>query len=136
MELRVPFCTPKLFEMANSIPHALHIQNGERKCVLKKIAEKYMDHDQIYRKKVGFGSPIYVWLENNGPYLELFESIFKSEKFRQREFIKWPHFDGIFNSHESGAYKEKNSASLWTYLNLEMWYRVFFEDGWKSLRSS
>ena len=136
MELRVPFCTPEMFSLANSIPHSYHIRNGERKCVLKRIAEKYMDYDQIYRQKIGFGSPVYTWLERQGSYTELFNAILKSDKFRKREFVDWKHFNYIFSGHENGSYREKNSAFLWTYLNLEIWYRIFFEDGWKRLRSS
>lgn len=136
MELRVPFCTPEMFKLANSIQHSLHIRNGERKCVLKKIAEKYIDHDQIYRKKVGFGSPIFVWLEKNGKYTELFNDTLESAKFANREFINKKHFNSIFENHKNGLYKERNSAFLWTYLNLELWYRIFFEGDWKSMGSS
>jgi len=133
MELRVPFCTPEMFKLANSIPHSLHIRNGERKCVLKKIAEKYMDNDQIYRKKMGFGSPIFVWLERNGKYTELFNDTLGSAKFANRDFINKKHFNNIFNAHKNGSYKERNSAFLWTYLNLELWYRIFFDGEWKGL---
>ena len=133
MELRVPFCTPQMFRLANSIPHSLHIRDGERKCVLKKVAEKYMDHDQIYRKKVGFGSPIFVWLEREGKYTELFNETFESAKFANREFINREHFNSLMNGHKNGSYKERNSAFLWTYLNLELWYQIFFEDGWKKM---
>ena len=133
MELRVPFCTPQMFKLANSIPHSLHVRDGERKCVLKKVAEKYIDHDQIYRKKVGFGSPIFVWLERKGKYSEFFNDTLQSAKFANRDFIDKKHFNALLENHKNGSYKERNSAFLWTYLNLELWYRIFFEDGWKEM---
>jgi hypothetical protein len=44
----------------------------EKKAVLKKIAEKYIDKDQIYRKKIGFGTPIDSWINKNGIYRQFF----------------------------------------------------------------
>lgn len=133
MELRVPFCTPQMFKLANSIPHSLHIRNGERKCILKKIAEKYLDHDQIYRKKVGFGVPIALWMEQDGTYRKEMDSVFTSDLFKNRDFIDKSHFFPLYDAFKKGDFKERNCGFLWTYLNLEKWYRIFFEDGWKQL---
>jgi asparagine synthase (glutamine-hydrolysing) len=133
MELRVPFCTAKMFKLANSIPYSQRVYGGERKAVLKKIAEKYIDHDQIYRKKIGFGTPIDDWLQQDGPYAGLFEETMESKRFKEREFIDHEHFNMLYNAHKDGSYREHNSAYLWTYFNFELWYRIFFEDGWKQL---
>lgn len=133
MELRVPFCTPEMFEMANSIPHSQHIRNGERKCILKKIAEKYIDHDQIYRKKVGFGVPLLGWMDRDGPYSKEIHSIFSSDDFMKRDFLDHSFFSPLYQAFKKGEYHERQCGLLWTYLNLEKWYRIFFENGWKRL---
>jgi len=131
MELRVPFCTVPMFTLANSIPYEYRVLNGERKAVLKKIAERYIDKDQIYRKKVGFGTPIDVWLNRKGPYSEMYSETMDSGNFKSRSFIDHGHFGHIYDSHKNGSYREINSGYLWTYFNLENWYRIFFENGWK-----
>jgi asparagine synthase (glutamine-hydrolysing) len=133
MELRVPFCTRTMFELANSIPYDKRVYNGERKAVLKKIAEKYIDHDQIYRKKVGFGTPVDDWINRDGPYRKLYEETVESEKFKKRDFFDHKHFNEIYSAHKNSAYRELNSGFMWTYFNLETWYRIFFESGWKEL---
>jgi len=134
MELRVPFCTPKMFALANSIPYSYHIRDGERKCVLKKISEKYMDYDQIYRTKVGFGSPIPIWMDNKKQYHQLLFDTLSSAKFANREFINQKHFSNLFKAYNNGTYREHICSFLWTYLNLELWYQIFFEGGWKKER--
>lgn len=131
MELRVPFCTPQMFGLANSIPHSMHIRDGERKCVLKKIAEKYLGHELIYRKKVGFGSPTYIWLEKHNSYSQFLDDNLKSAKFADRDFINHDHFNEVYRVNKDGTYIERNSGFLWTYLNLELWYQIFFEGQWK-----
>lgn len=134
LELRVPFCTVPMFTLANSIPYEQRVHNGERKAVLKKIAEKYIDNDQIYRKKIGFGTPVDMWLNKKGPYSDMYSEITGSDSFRSRSFIDHDHFNYVYASHKNGSYREVNSGYLWTYFNLENWYRIFFENGWKSLK--
>ena len=136
MELRVPFCTVPMFTLANSIPYDKHMYNGERKAILKKIAEKYIDKAQIYRKKIGFGTPIDVWLNRRGPYSEMYSETVGSDSFKSRSFIDHDHFNPIYSSHKNGSYREVNSGYLWTYFTLELWYRTFFEGGWRKLRGS
>ncbi len=133
LEFRVPFCTTQIFEMANSLQYHIKMYGGERKAVLKKIAEKYIDKDQIYRKKIGFGIPIDDWINKNGRYYKLFEDTVNSMSFRSREFIDQKHFRQIYQAHKDGSYRETNSSFLWTYFNLELWYRIFFEGGWKDV---
>ncbi|OGV50892.1 MAG: asparagine synthase (glutamine-hydrolyzing) [Lentisphaerae bacterium GWF2_52_8] len=131
MELRVPFCTAPMFKLANSIPYKLRVHGGERKAVLKKVAEKYLDHEQIYRKKIGFGTPIPRWLEKSGNYSGMLDDVLDSSRFRSREFIDQKHASLIYSSHKKGSYVENNSGFLWTYPNLELWHRIFFEGGWR-----
>ena len=133
LEFRVPFCTEPMFRMANSISYSRKVRQGEKKAILKKIAEKYIDKDQIYRKKIGFGTPIDTWINKNGAYNRIFEDTVNSASFKSREFIDHKHFNSLYQAHKSGTYSEVNSAFLWTYFNLELWYRTYFEDGWKNL---
>ncbi|HPN83779.1 MAG TPA: asparagine synthase (glutamine-hydrolyzing) [Victivallales bacterium] len=132
LEFRVPFCTEKMFKTANSIPYKLKVYQGERKAILKKIAEKYIEQDQIYRKKIGFGTPIDKWICKKGKYHELFEDTINSVSFKDRSFINQNHFSKIYKAHRNGVYTEHNSAFLWTYFNLELWSRIFFDGKWKN----
>jgi asparagine synthase (glutamine-hydrolysing) len=135
MELRVPFCTVPMFNLANSIPYEQLVHKGECKAVLKKVAEKYLDKDQIYRKKIGFGTPIDTWINRDGKYLKMFRELMESDSFRKREHINYDHFKKLYDGHKNGTYKEVNSAFLWTYFNYEMWHRIFFEGSWKKFVS-
>jgi len=131
MELRVPFCTHEMFALANSIPYSAHIRNGERKCVLKKIAEKYMDHDQIYRKKIGFGVPVNLWMKRGREFYALFEDAFVNSSTADAGLVNREHLDSVWNAYENGTYNEHNVGFLWTYMNLEMWHRIYFNAEWK-----
>ncbi|OGV35320.1 MAG: asparagine synthase (glutamine-hydrolyzing) [Lentisphaerae bacterium GWF2_45_14] len=132
MELRVPFCTVPMFSLANTIPYSKHLRGGVCKSVLKKVAEKYIDNDQIYRKKVGFGTPFKEWiLKAGGRGSDLFEEVINSESIRKRDGINSEHLDNILKLMKEGKFQETNAGFLWTYFCFELWYRIFFDGGWK-----
>lgn len=62
VELRVPFLDLELIELSTRIPPELKIKNGVGKYLLKKVAERYLPNDLIYRPKTGFGAPIRKWI--------------------------------------------------------------------------
>ena len=132
MELRVPFCTVPMFSLANSIPYEKHLRNGVCKSVLKKVAEKYIDYDQIYRKKIGFGTPFKEWIyKDGGAGNKLFNEVINSESIRKREGIAGGHLDNILSSMKNGTFRENNCGFLWTYFCFELWNRIFFDGEWK-----
>ena len=63
VEVRVPFLDMDLVEFACSLPTTLKLHGHTTKYLLKKVAERYLPHDVIYRPKTGFGSPVRKWLE-------------------------------------------------------------------------
>ena len=58
VETRVPFLDHKLVEYAFTIDPKLIMRNGQLKYLLKKVAERYLPKDIIYRPKKGFSAPI------------------------------------------------------------------------------
>lgn len=74
VEARVPFAHQPLASVLNALPHAVRSPGGTTKPVLKRIAEKYLPHDLIHRRKVGLTIPVADWMsrpDGLGRYLEL-----------------------------------------------------------------
>ena len=65
VEIRVPFLDNDLVDFAESIPDNLKMHNGESKYILKKVAERYLSKEIIYRKKSGFGAPVRKWVKED-----------------------------------------------------------------------
>jgi asparagine synthase (glutamine-hydrolysing) len=61
IEIRSPFLDYKLVNYALSIPSSLKIKNNEPKYILKKTLEGTLDHETLYRKKMGFCVPLREW---------------------------------------------------------------------------
>jgi asparagine synthase (glutamine-hydrolysing) len=121
LENRVPYLDHELAEFVFSLPLKEKIEGLETKSILKKIAEKYIPRECIYRPKVGFGQPISEWLKNPeglGKYLKLFKN-------KKRSFINYQQLDGIINEHKTN--QKDHSQTLWILINLELWLRIFFD---------
>ena len=65
VEARVPFLDHRLVEYGLWLPSRLKIQQGLGKYVLKRAAEALLPHEIIYRRKMGFPTPIRPWLSGD-----------------------------------------------------------------------
>ena len=117
IELRVPFLAHQFVYYSAGISKNLLMKNGIPKYLIKKLAAKYLDHDLIYRKKVGFDLPIKNWISNE--LKDLFEHTIDNSV--QKEFIDINVIKKCFQLH-----LEKNidhSSILWAFLCLELSYK-------------
>ena len=58
VEARVPYLDFDLVELAGHIPEPIKMKSGMPKYILKKVAEKYLPKEVVYRSKTGFGAPV------------------------------------------------------------------------------
>ena len=85
LEVRTPFLDFRLVEYVFSIPSKYKIRDGITKYLLKKVAEKYLPKELIYRPKEGFIEPNIFWLKT---YLESYaKQIILSESFDQQKIF-------------------------------------------------
>ncbi len=75
VEARVPFLDHKLVEFALSLPERMKYHNGQTKYILKKVAQKMLPHDVVYRKKVGFAAPTTRWFKKSNRFNELLQDM-------------------------------------------------------------
>ncbi len=64
LEMRVPYLDNRLIDFAINLPLKYKVSFFKTKYLLKKVAERYLPKDIIYRKKMGFGIPTEKWLGN------------------------------------------------------------------------
>ncbi len=63
LECRVPLLDHAITEFSASLPTELKIKNGVRKYLLKKLAERYVPRELLYRPKMGFRIPVRRWFK-------------------------------------------------------------------------
>jgi asparagine synthase (glutamine-hydrolysing) len=123
IEDRSPLIDYKLVEYAASIPGDLKLKGKNLKYILRKTASKYLPDELIYREKQGFGFPIAIWMRTD--LKNFLQNLFKQSKFISMGIFDGDYVSNIINEHLSGI--RDHNFRIWILLNLEIWYRIYFE---------
>jgi asparagine synthase (glutamine-hydrolysing) len=62
VEVRVPYLDRELVEFSTTIPPKFKMKGKKTKYLLRKVAERYLPLNVIYRPKTGFGAPVRKWI--------------------------------------------------------------------------
>jgi asparagine synthase (glutamine-hydrolysing) len=65
VEVRVPYLDLELVEFSQKLPPHLKMKGITTKYLLKKVAERYLPKEIIYRPKTGFGAPVRKWIKED-----------------------------------------------------------------------
>lgn len=124
LESRPPLMDHKVIEFAASIPASMKLKGKSLKHILKKVASRYLPNELIYRKKQGFSFPIGVWLRTD--LKNFVHNLFEQSRFVELGYFNKSYLDQIVNEHMEG--KVDHNFRLWILINMEFWYRLYFED--------
>lgn len=129
LEVRAPFLDAEVADFALSLPVEMRVrrlpdgQNGsfgkgwEAKWLLKKVAARYLPPEFVYRRKMGFGTPLAQWLR--GPLRELACDTLLSSACAQRGWLEPAAVRALVTEHMTGVINHE--YRLWAVLMLELW---------------
>ncbi|AFC27791.1 asparagine synthetase [Paenibacillus mucilaginosus 3016] len=120
VEGRLPFLDYRVGEFAFRLPEHYRIRGMERKYIVKKLAERYLPKELIYRKKIGFYVPVGDWFRNE--LKDFVGEHLLSDTFRSRGIFEAGKVEEMFSAHSRGTVNYEKE--LWTLLNLEIWFRA------------
>lgn len=125
IEMRVPYCNIKVMDYVNNIDSLAKTDSlKEPKYLLKKIAEKYLPNEIVWRAKMGFAIPLEDWFRDNEG-LSCFLRYLQDDVFKDRGIYNTSLVDKIINDHLQK--RSNNGRILWTLLNIELWHRVIID---------
>ncbi|WP_320009222.1 asparagine synthase (glutamine-hydrolyzing) [Maridesulfovibrio sp.] len=117
LEVRSPLLDHELFDYMATLPPELKLKGGESKYLLKKLAERYLPAEILYRRKQGFSMPVAKWTSGDSADFTR-NAISQATPFLERIFdIK--ALNTRIDEHISGRKKHKNF--VWNILNLALW---------------
>ena len=123
LELRVPFLDHAVVEYGMQLPDNCRISEGQGKYLLKKLAEKYLPREIIYRKKQGFPVPIAVWFRDKLHHK--IREILLDPKALGRGYFRPDYVQRILDIHRSG--KQDLSRRIFTLLAIELWHQMYID---------
>jgi asparagine synthase (glutamine-hydrolysing) len=124
VESRVPFLDVHLVETVLSQPPDAKLKNGRTKVTYRQAVEDILPPMIRDRKdKIGFAAPSRE-LFKDPKVADFCKSIFFSKSFKSRPYWKWIKVIDKFSRHLEG--KANHDQFIWKCLNLELWFRAFF----------
>ncbi|MFT4691101.1 MAG: asparagine synthase (glutamine-hydrolyzing) [Limisphaerales bacterium] len=123
LELRSPFLDTDLGALSNSIHSSLKVKRGKQKFLLKKLAERYIPRDVIYRPKRGFSLPLKHWFRKE--FVPVLRDLLPNGNLVKEGWFRSEPIERLINEHVSA--KADHTHRIWALLWLEVWHRIFIE---------
>jgi asparagine synthase (glutamine-hydrolysing) len=121
IESRVPLLDHTFVEFAASVPDHLKIRDGSGKYIFKKAAEDLLPHDIIYRKKMGFPTPVRQWLSE--PRAAGLLSMLSDPGGILATYLDGKALEAMLGRHTAGTLDATDR--IWRLLNFQVWGDVF-----------
>lgn len=123
VEVRVPYISKSVVEVAMRIPGKLKYKNYQTKYPLRKIGEKYLDKKHVNRPKASFGVPLRKWVK--GELKEMVDDLLSETNVTKRGLFKYPTIKNLIDADRKG--EEDNAFRIYQLLTIELWYREYID---------
>lgn len=123
IESRVPFLDHVLAEFTAGIPSRYETRGLAGKMILKSAAADLLPASIIYRKKMGFPTPLRGWLA--GPQLENVQRLLLEPRSLEWGVFQPAAIRKLFVEQRAGIHD--HYERIWRLMNLEIWRRVFLD---------
>lgn len=123
IESRVPLLDHTLVEFATTIPDHLKLRGRTGKYIFKKAVEGLLPESIIYRKKMGFPTPIKDWLRDkrSAPLY----AILRDRNGLLDEIIDPAGLSALIEGHQQGRIDATDR--IWRLLNIQLWGAIFLQ---------
>ncbi len=123
LELRVPYLDHVLVEHFASVAPSMKLRATVKKYLLKKVAERYFPLSFIYRKKMGFSSPVVLWLRND--LKGYMNSLLNRKSVRKTGVLNPDTVERYVNEHLQT--RHNHDMKLWTIMMFMLWFNKYID---------
>ncbi len=122
VEVRVPFLDLELVEFACRLPIQFKMRRNNAKYLLKKVAERYLPREVIYRPKTGFGAPIRRWIQE-GRLDSQFERLISQSNTAMRAYFSGDALCALVRDSKNGTVD--GAYTIWSLMAIDSWLKQF-----------
>ncbi len=123
VEVRVPFLDLELVEFSTRIPPHLKLKGRTTKYLLKKVMERYLPKEIIYRPKSGFGAPVRQWITND--LRGVVDEYLNPKNIGKRAIFDFQAVEQLKKDNLNGT--TDASYTIWSLLAMEAWCKNFLD---------
>jgi asparagine synthase (glutamine-hydrolysing) len=117
LEARVPLLDHELVELAFRMPDRLKLRRRNTKIALKRVAERRLPRECVYRQKEGFSIPIKSWLRTS--LKPLMTDLLSAERLQAQGIFDPGSVQTLMSEHLDG--RNNHSHLLWSLMVFQDW---------------
>ena len=121
VEARVPFLDLELVAFAAHLPVSLKLHGTTTKYLLKKVMERYLPQEIIYRPKTGFGAPVRQWVR--GAWQQHIQQTLSPAHILEQGIFDPEAVTKLITDNQSGRLDA--AYTVLSLLSIESWARQF-----------
>ena len=115
LEAREPLLDHRLIEFCATLPVSMRLRGGQGKWLMKKALTPYLPDDILYRRKMGFVTPVSAWFR--GALAGEAAALATSRTLIESGWFDGEAIAGLAAAHRSG--REEHGRTLWQLVMLE-----------------
>jgi asparagine synthase (glutamine-hydrolysing) len=121
IESRVPFLDHEFVAFSTRVPAHLKLRRHEGKYIVKKAVEDLLPREIVYRRKMGFPTPLRQWLMD--PRAAAIFPLLTDRRGFLADYLDLDRVHALIERHLSGRYDATDR--IWRLLTLQLWGDVF-----------
>lgn len=125
LEAREPMLDHRLVEFAATLPLKQRVRGGTGKWLMKQAMRRYLPEDILFRKKMGFVTPISAWFR--GPLASEADRLVSSTALAETGWFDKQAIKRVIGAHKSG--REEHGRLIWQLMMLDRSLRHVFGVG-------
>jgi len=125
LELRAPFCDPRVIETSLAIAPSLKTHGWRLKALLKAAYADVLPPAVLRHRKQGFMIPLARWLRTD--LRPLLDDLLDAEQVRRRGLFRVEAVEALKAEHLAG--RRSHADRLWTLMMAELWLREYLDRG-------
>ena len=115
LEAREPLLDHRLIEFAARLPRSMRVRGQTGKWLMKRALKPYLPHEILYRRKMGFVTPIAAWFR--GPLADRADGIAHGSALAETGWFSSPAIAKIAADHRAG--RADHGRLLWQLMMLD-----------------
>ena len=123
LEVRAPILDYQVAEFAAALPSKQKYRDGEKKYLLKEVFKPFIPESLLYRKKMGFDTPLDEWFRTELKVLS--ESKLLDRDSGVSRIFSNERIAQLWNEHQKGC---EHGRALWSMLMFELWYEKYVKN--------
>jgi len=121
VEIRVPFLDMELIDLAGKMPPHLKMGGNVTKYLLRKVGERYLPKEVVYRPKTGFGAPVRQWIKSS--MKPMIAERLSETSLNRTEIFDSKNIQHLIRLNLEG--KVDAAYTIWALLSIDSWMTQF-----------